>query len=258
METWREDALPGHTHDPNEVTVQIDGLGRQLAELPAEPGRESAADGPVFVDETGRRGRRYRRIGVILGVACAVYAAVIVATLFSGNSNAPWVPMPDPKDGKPASKVDTPRHPADAVDPSAASSSPGASPSSDATDGPGAAREPGEGGASGDSGRDDEARSGTRPDTGPSSAGGRTTRPDTDAGHGRPDPDPTGGTAGTGTGTGPETGPAGPAGPPSGPATQPGDPGATGGDTGEAPVVYTPPSARSGTDTKPSSEDAQR
>ncbi|MET7362657.1 hypothetical protein ABZS76_30105 [Streptomyces sp. NPDC005562] len=257
METWREDALPGHTHDPNEVTVQIDGLGRQLAELHAEPGREGAADGPVFVDETGRRGRRYRRIGMIVGVACAGYAAVIVATLFSGNSSAPWVPMPDPKDDKPASKVDTPHRPTDAVGPSApsVSSSSAASPSSDATEGPGATRAPGEDGEPGPSRRDDDAPSGTRPDAGP--AGGGSTA-DAGAHHGNTDPAPTGGTAGPG----PAPAPSSPADPPTGPATHPADPGAGGGESGgsagEVPVVYTPPADRSGTDMKPSPEDAQR
>ncbi|MEU8955842.1 hypothetical protein AB0C93_16225 [Streptomyces sp. NPDC048518] len=259
METWREDALPGHTHDPNEVTVQIDGLGRQLAELPAEPGREGAADGPVFVDETGRRGRRYRRIGMIVGVACAGYAAVIVATLFSGNSSAPWVPMPDPKDDKPASKVDTPHRPTDAVGPSASSSSSTASPSSDATDGPGATRAPGEDGEPDPARRDDDAPSGTGPDAGPSS-GGRTADSGPDTHQGGTDPAPTGGTAGPGPAPDPD--PAGPAGPPTGPATHPADPGAdgggSGGSAGEVPVVYTPPADRSGTDMKPSSEDAQR
>ncbi|MFI6941668.1 hypothetical protein ACIBI4_20535 [Streptomyces sp. NPDC050418] len=92
MENWREDALSGHTHDPNEVTVQIDGLGRLRADeaLAAEGSRD--ADKPVFVDESGSRGRKVRRIGWIMGVVCAVYAVVLVATLASGNSDAPWMP----------------------------------------------------------------------------------------------------------------------------------------------------------------------
>ncbi|MGX2996927.1 hypothetical protein JNUCC64_22110 [Streptomyces sp. JNUCC 64] len=106
MESWREDAQPGQTHDPNEVTVQMDGLGRQLGELKAaaaSPG-EASPDGPVFVDETGRRSRLYRRIGMAVVTGCAVYACVIVATVVSGNSSAPWLPVPETQ-AEPAGKV---------------------------------------------------------------------------------------------------------------------------------------------------------
>ncbi|MGW6830773.1 hypothetical protein ACWF92_32410 [Streptomyces massasporeus] len=98
------------THDPHEVTVQLDavqlgdGLLRQVKE---GPGAE-AADRPVFVDESGRRSRRYRRIGMAIALACGVYAVVIVATLLSGNSNAPWLPVPTKDDNPPAGQVDSP------------------------------------------------------------------------------------------------------------------------------------------------------
>ncbi|MDH6226696.1 hypothetical protein [Streptomyces sp. MJP52] len=96
---WESADRAGHTHDPNEVTVQLDGVGREVGEEPgaASPAgavRGEGADGPVFVDESGRRGRRYRRIGTGVGVACAVYAVVIAVTLLSGNSHAPWMPAP--------------------------------------------------------------------------------------------------------------------------------------------------------------------
>lgn len=177
MENWREDALPEHTHDPNEVTVQIDGVGRQLADLAAESDQD-APDGPVFVDETGRRSRRYRRIGVIVGIACAVYAVIIVGTLFSGNSSAPWLPI-SPKDEKPASKVDTPNSPADSLDPSA---SPGSTPS------PGASES---GSTAPTTGGDDPADP-SKPDDGKVKPGATPGADPTDGG-GKPDPDPTGG-----------------------------------------------------------------
>ena len=47
-----------------------------------------ASDAPVFVDETGRRGRTFRRIGITVGLACAAYAVVIVGTLLSGYEDA--------------------------------------------------------------------------------------------------------------------------------------------------------------------------
>ncbi|MFD4522637.1 hypothetical protein ACFWP7_01595, partial [Streptomyces sp. NPDC058470] len=36
-----------------------------------------AADGPVFVDNSGRRSRLLRRIGTLLGVVCLGYAVVL-------------------------------------------------------------------------------------------------------------------------------------------------------------------------------------
>ena len=110
---WENPVEAGHTHDPHEVTVQLDGVGRQLDELLARQARTAGQDGrtprtgPVFVDETGRRSRRFRRIGMVVGIACAVYAVVIVATLLSGNSNAPWLPVPGQQDEQPAGQVET-------------------------------------------------------------------------------------------------------------------------------------------------------
>ncbi|MEV2255360.1 hypothetical protein AB0I94_33145 [Streptomyces sp. NPDC050147] len=163
-------------------------MGRQLAELAAESD-QNGPDGPVFVDETGRRSRRYRRIGVFVGIACAVYAVIIVATLFSGNSSAPWLPI-NPKDEKPASKVDTPNPPADSLDPSA---SPGATPS------PGASESGTTAPATGDDGKPDPSKTddgkvepGDSPDPDPTDDGGKPDPDPTDDG-GNPDPtdDPT-------------------------------------------------------------------
>lgn len=104
---WESADRAGHTHDPNEVTVQLDGVGREIEEERQTVGPPNgaavageAADGPVFVDESGRRSRRYRRIGIGVGVACAVYAVVIAATLLSGNSHAPWMPLPGRQQGQ--------------------------------------------------------------------------------------------------------------------------------------------------------------
>ncbi|MFJ4362592.1 hypothetical protein ACIP4S_00275 [Streptomyces chartreusis] len=136
---------PGATHDPHEVTVQLDGVGLHLDNMlraaKDAPRSSESSDGPVFVDESGRRSRRFRRIGMAVGLACAVYAVVIVATLLSGNSDAPWLPVENPKE-KPAGQVDSPPLPAEsAPQPSATGSvSPGTSPtaSTDATASPGA------------------------------------------------------------------------------------------------------------------------
>lgn len=119
---WAESGPAGHAHDPHEVTVQLDAVslrGDGGIERPAGgDGGSEGSDGPVFVDESGRRSRRFRRIGMAVGMACAVYAVVIVATLLSGNSNAPWLPVTGPKDNTPAGKVDTSPLPAESAAPS--------------------------------------------------------------------------------------------------------------------------------------------
>ncbi|MEU9466575.1 hypothetical protein AB0D78_07935 [Streptomyces avermitilis] len=126
-QTVRErSGVPGHSYDPYEVTVQLDGSGRQLDGPlvgqgdggPVGAGGQDS-DGPVFVDESGRRRRRLRRLGMVVGIACAVYAVVIVATLLSGNSNAPWLPVPRQKDDTPAARVDTSPPPSHRAHPSA-------------------------------------------------------------------------------------------------------------------------------------------
>ncbi|MEV0319186.1 hypothetical protein ACIBKX_06645 [Streptomyces sp. NPDC050658] len=157
-------------------------MGRQLADLSVDGGQD-APDGPVFVDETGRRSRRYRRIGVIVGIACAVYAVIIVGTLLSGNSSAPWLPI-KPKDDKPASQVDTPDRPADSADPSA---TPGVTPSPGATESGGTAPATGGGDSADPTETDGGGKPGESPDPDPTDDGGNPDPDPTDDG-GNPDP----------------------------------------------------------------------
>ncbi|MFE0388734.1 hypothetical protein ACFW1F_32350 [Streptomyces bungoensis] len=120
------------THDPHEVTVQMDAVQLGGIRLSPAAGTERPTgrdDGPVFVDESGRRSRRYRRLGMLLGLACAGYAVVILATLLSGSSDAPWIPVPHSEE-EPAGRVDEPPVPAESTRPSAGpSGSPDAGPS---------------------------------------------------------------------------------------------------------------------------------
>lgn len=109
-----------NTHDPHEVTVQLDAVAlRADNRLVGQAGGDTAegSDGPVFVDESGRRSRRYRRIGIFIGLACAIYAVVIVTTLLSGNSNAPWLPVPGQGEGQEAGQVDNSPLPGETVPP---------------------------------------------------------------------------------------------------------------------------------------------
>lgn len=101
-------------NDPDEVTVQLDSPHRATGKRGDGP---DASDAPVFVDESGRRGRTFRRIGITVGLACAAYAVVIVGTLLSGNAGAPWLPVPGQKDDEPAGQVDTSGEPSSSVTP---------------------------------------------------------------------------------------------------------------------------------------------
>ncbi|MFD6279757.1 hypothetical protein ACFWFI_29960 [Streptomyces sp. NPDC060209] len=124
MENWREGTRTGHTHEPNDVTVQLDGLGRQLSELPVEPSPPDPSDGPVFVDESGRRSKTYRRVGWVLAAICAVYAVTLVVAVLGGNSTAPWLPLSG-QEKKHAEEVEVRPAPSGEV----VSESPGATPS---------------------------------------------------------------------------------------------------------------------------------
>lgn len=58
----------------------------------AAPVPQEGSDGPVFVDESGRRSKKFRRVGWLLAAACACYAITLVAALLGGNSTAPLLP----------------------------------------------------------------------------------------------------------------------------------------------------------------------
>ncbi|MFE7644499.1 hypothetical protein [Streptomyces phaeoluteigriseus] len=50
-------------------------------------GNDSAAEGPVFVDNSGRRSKLLRRIGVLMGVGCLVYAVVLGAAFMGWGTS---------------------------------------------------------------------------------------------------------------------------------------------------------------------------
>lgn len=127
VETWREGAHAGHTHEPNEVTVQLDGLGRQLSELLPEPGAPEGSDGPVFVDESGRRSKTLRRFGWVLAAVCVCCAVTLVGAVLGGNSSAPFLPLSGREEHKKAGEVQVPPAPGEST---GALVSPGATPSS--------------------------------------------------------------------------------------------------------------------------------
>ncbi|WEH41579.1 hypothetical protein [Streptomyces sp. AM 2-1-1] len=86
------------------MTIELDGLGRQVSELKAGPGTAEAADGPVFVDESGRRSKNFRRAGWLVAAGCAAFATVLVASLLGGSAAAPWLPLTSQEQKKDAEK----------------------------------------------------------------------------------------------------------------------------------------------------------
>ncbi|MFE8913644.1 hypothetical protein [Streptomyces globisporus] len=142
MDNWREGTRTGHTHEPNDATIQLDGLGRQLAELPGEPAPPDGSDGPVFVDESGRRSKTFRRLGWVLATVCAGYAVTLVFAVLGGNSSAPWLPLSGPEEKARAEQVeDLPEPGADTVDDNLSDDAPEPGPSASGSPSAGASGE---------------------------------------------------------------------------------------------------------------------
>nr|WP_177244762.1 hypothetical protein [Streptomyces sp. yr375] len=56
---------------------------------------DASAEGPVFVDNSGRRSKLLRRIGILLGVGCVAYAVVLGAAFMGwGTSLTPSSLLP--------------------------------------------------------------------------------------------------------------------------------------------------------------------
>ncbi|MFE7927911.1 hypothetical protein ACFU6S_04130 [Streptomyces sp. NPDC057456] len=111
-------------HDADELTVRLGGID-PVSAAGSSGNRIDSREGagtPVFVDESGRRSRRLRLLGVAVGVVCAVYALVIVGTLVSGNSSAPWLPLPGLGDDTPVGQVETSSVPSASASPSGSDS----------------------------------------------------------------------------------------------------------------------------------------
>ncbi|MFF4244640.1 hypothetical protein ACFYY2_09220 [Streptomyces sp. NPDC001822] len=90
--------------------MQLHGVLRQLSGLAGHARSADGQDNPVFVDESGRRGKTLRKVGWLIAVVCTAFAASIVLSLFGGDSTAPSLPLttqeervaPGVTDGEPA------------------------------------------------------------------------------------------------------------------------------------------------------------
>ncbi|WP_371652998.1 MULTISPECIES: hypothetical protein [unclassified Streptomyces] len=85
----------GRTQDQTQARTQVQARfpAQDLAQAPVPAGD---LDGPVFVDESGRRGKNLRRLGWVFGLACTCYAVMLVGSLLGGSSRAPWLGIPGP------------------------------------------------------------------------------------------------------------------------------------------------------------------
>ena len=65
-----------------------------LWETDPEHGAPGAGDAsPIFVDESGSRGRRLRGVGWVFGVVCSVFVAAMASNLIGTQSQAPPLPV---------------------------------------------------------------------------------------------------------------------------------------------------------------------
>ncbi|MGW4271768.1 translation initiation factor IF-2 [Streptomyces seoulensis] len=222
---------------PGELTVRLDraeaGADRPDAARGCD-GKAGGSERPVFVDESGRRSRRFRRIGMAVGLSCGAYAVVIAATLVSGNSNAPWLPVPGQGGGdKPASKVETSPEPTESALPSGTGAG-AAVPGRPGRPGVSGISAPGTGAATGSAGPSTGAgTSAPTASAGPGGSGATAGPAPTATATGRAKP-PAGGV------TGPTTAPTPP------PASTPADPTPSGGSGPTAPDPSASPGAGSG------------
>jgi len=72
---------------------------------------------PVFVDPTGRRGRRLRRIGVVIAAPVSAYLALMISSVLGGPTiHTPLLPLPEAAGAKAVSPVAQPQPPHPPVD----------------------------------------------------------------------------------------------------------------------------------------------
>ncbi|WP_329268328.1 hypothetical protein [Streptomyces sp. NBC_01451] len=79
--------------------------------LVPEPAAGQDGSDPVFVDSSGRRGRRIRRVVYAAGALCAGYTAVLALSFMGATPFAPRtvLPVPGVPSEKPGSVGETPR-----------------------------------------------------------------------------------------------------------------------------------------------------
>ncbi|WP_251072246.1 hypothetical protein [Streptomyces sp. ISL-43] len=83
---------PASTDDD---TIPIPRIHGHSPSAPEPDSRAWAAPSPVFVDSSGIRQRRVRRLGWLLVVPAAGYVVLLVSSLFGGPTlSSPFLPLP--------------------------------------------------------------------------------------------------------------------------------------------------------------------
>ncbi|PSM38080.1 hypothetical protein C6Y14_39055 [Streptomyces dioscori] len=68
--------------------------GTDVLDRDAESGSDPAGGAPIFVDPSGRRASRMRRMGWLVAAGCVCSAATLGVAIADGNSTAPWLQIP--------------------------------------------------------------------------------------------------------------------------------------------------------------------
>ncbi|KJS59869.1 hypothetical protein VM95_24795, partial [Streptomyces rubellomurinus] len=78
-------------------TVELPAVAEPVVAEPVVAEPAEPAPPPVFVDESGRRQRRMRRLGAVAAVPAGGYLVLLASTLLGGPTvNAPFLPLPQP------------------------------------------------------------------------------------------------------------------------------------------------------------------
>ncbi|SEO35345.1 hypothetical protein [Actinacidiphila rubida] len=81
--------MQNQTVPPRSEADRVHGAAEQ------RPRRFRDVDRPVFVDASGRRQRRVRRLGYLLVIPAAAYVALVLSTVLGGPSvDSPLLPVP--------------------------------------------------------------------------------------------------------------------------------------------------------------------
>ncbi|WP_405653283.1 hypothetical protein [Streptomyces sp. NBC_00019] len=86
---WSRVRPPGGRHAAT-------GTMRLIREAAAHPAAGKDDEDPVFVDATGRRGRRIRRVAYAAGALCAGYTVVLALSFMGATPFAPRTVLPVP------------------------------------------------------------------------------------------------------------------------------------------------------------------
>ncbi|MFD7339502.1 hypothetical protein ACFV98_26350 [Streptomyces violascens] len=85
---------------PQEVRPDPEPVSRSMTQkIPIfKPLRAASAEQAVFVDASGKRGKKLRRLGWLFGLAATGFAVALVGSLLGGSARAPGLDLPDKAD----------------------------------------------------------------------------------------------------------------------------------------------------------------